>query len=229
MTGTPIATRATAWFRSSAPQLPHSSRKTKVDFVATPHTPPSGKAKTKVDKVKSVTKQQKATITFFPAFSPTLRFVSVVLFFALILQFFHKPFIDILPHSSKLKPTPTRLFPHEFFGSESTSAAISTPKSTPENFIEGLATCGPNNRYQTSPSSDPDSPQQTKETIVKKLQVAAADTNRNMGSNMTLVDKAKVIAEEFEYTPKQVRDGVKEFLRLMGETTWLRSCPKSTN
>jgi hexokinase len=36
-----------------------------------------------------------------------------------------------------------------------------------------------------------------------------------MGSNMTLVDKAKAIAEEFEYTPQQVRNGVKEYLRLM--------------
>lgn len=33
---------------------------------------------------------------------------------------------------------------------------------------------------------------------------------------MTLIDKAKIIAEEFEYTPQQVRDGVKEYLRLMG-------------
>lgn len=34
---------------------------------------------------------------------------------------------------------------------------------------------------------------------------------------MTLIEKAKSIAAEFEYTPEQARAGVKEFLRLMGK------------
>jgi len=35
--------------------------------------------------------------------------------------------------------------------------------------------------------------------------------------NMSLVEKATRIAEELEYSPEQVRKGVEEFLRLMGE------------
>lgn len=224
MTGasSPIATRAAVRFRSSAPQLPHSSRKTtklqKIDFVGTPQTPPSGKAKTKADKVKPVTIQQKATFLFFPTLSSSLRTLSVVLLLvAVALQFFHKPFIDLLPHSvPKPKPTPTRLVPHEIFGSESTSAAISAPRTAPDNYIEGFAICGQRKRYYNGPNPNLDSPPR-KTTEVRELRIGAADTNK-MGSNMTLVDKAKAIAEEFEYTPQQVRNGVKEYLQLMGKT-----------
>lgn len=35
--------------------------------------------------------------------------------------------------------------------------------------------------------------------------------------NMSLAEKATKIAGELEYSPEQVREGVKEFLRLMGE------------
>jgi len=35
--------------------------------------------------------------------------------------------------------------------------------------------------------------------------------------NMSLAEKAAKIAGELEYSPEQVREGVKEFLRLMGE------------
>lgn len=205
MTGAPssITARAAAMFRSSAPQLPHSSHK------ATPHTTPSGKAKIKVDKVKPVTRQQKA---FFPAFFSSLRTLSVALLFVTIaLQFFHKPFIDLLPRStSKPKPTPTRLVPQEIFGSESTSAVPSTPKTGPDNnYFRGFTLCEPNKSYHNDPQ----------QAVAKELQVVAADINE-MGSNMTLVDKANAIAEDFEYTPQQVRNGVKEYLRLMGKRFW---------
>lgn len=198
-------------FRSSAPQLPHSSHKTNPQFVATPHTLPSGKAKIKVDEVKPVTSQQKA---FFPAFFSSIRTLSVaLLFIAISFQFFHKPFIDRLPRStSRLDPTPTRLVPQEIFASESTSAVPSTPKTGLDDNFKGFTLCKLNKIYHNDP--------QPTETIVKEYQVVAADINE-MGSSMTLVEKANAIAMEFEYTPQQVRDGVKEYIRLMGENFWL--------
>lgn len=209
MTGTPssIAARAAVMFRRSAPQLPHSSHKTNPQFVATPHTLPSGKTKIKVHEVKPVTRQQKA---FFPTFFSSIRTLSVTLLFvAITFQFFHKPFIDLLPRStSKPNPTPTGPVPQEIFACESTSAVPSTPKTGPDDTL-----CEPKKNYYTDPQS-------TTETIVKEHQVVAADINE-MGSNMTLVDKANAIAADFEYTPQQVRDGVKEYLRLMGENFWL--------
>lgn len=191
-------------FRSSAPQLPHSSHKSNPQFVATPHTLPSGKAKIKVHEVKPVTRQQKP---FFPAFFSSIRTLSVALLLvAISFQFFHKPFIDRLPRStSKLNPTLTRLVPQETFASESTSTV---PSTGPDDYFKSLTLCRPNKIY-------PNDPQPT-ETIVKEYQVVAADINE-MGSSMTLVEKANAIAAEFEYTPQQVRDGVKEYIRLMGE------------
>lgn len=191
-------------FRSSAPQLPHSSHKSNPQFVATPHTLPSGKAKIKVHEVKPVTRQQKA---FFPAFFSSIRTLSVALLLvAISFQFFHKPFIDRLPRStSKLNPTLTRLVPQETFASESTSAV---PSTGPDDYFKSLTLCRPNKIYHNDP--------QPTETIVKEYQVVAADINE-MGSSMTLVEKANAIAAEFEYTPQQVRDGVKEYIRLMGE------------
>lgn len=211
MTGTPssIAARAAVMFRSSAPQLPHSSHKTNPQFVATPHTLPSGKAKIKVHEVKPVAKQQKA---FFPTFFSSIRTLSVALLFvAISFQFFHKPFIDRLPRStSKLNPPPARLVPQEIFASESTSAVPSTPKTGPDdNYFKSFTLCRPNKIYHNDP-------QPKTEKIVKEYQVVTADINK-MGSSMTLVEKANAIAAEFEYTPQQVRDGVKEYIRLMGE------------
>lgn len=193
-------------FSSSAPQLPHRSHKTKP---ATPHTLPSAKAKIKIDEVKPVTRPQKA---FFPAFFSNLRTLSVALLFvAIALQFFHKPFIDLLPRSnSKLKSTTTQLVPKEIFGGQSTSAVPSTRPDN--NYLQNFTLYKPNGIFHNNL-------QHTTETIVKD-QIASADTNE-MGSNMTLVDKANAIAAEFEYTPQQVRDGVKEYLRLMGKNFWL--------
>lgn len=193
-------------FSSSAPQLPHRSHKTKP---ATPHTLPSAKAKIKIDEVKPVTRPQKA---YFPAFFSNLRTLSVALLFvAIALQFFHKPFIDLLPRSnSKLKSITTRLAPKEIFGGQSTSAV---PSTRPENnYFQDFTLYKPTGIFHNNP-------QHTTETIVKELQIPSADINE-MGSNMTLVDKANAIAAEFEYTPQQVRNGVKEYLRLMGKNFW---------
>lgn len=194
-------------FSSSAPQLPHRSHKTNP---ATPHTLPSAKAKIKIDEVKPVTRPQKA---FFPAFSSNLRTLSIALLFvAIALQFFHKSFIDLLPRSnSKPESTTTQLVSKEIFGGQST---LAVPSTQPEdNYFQDFTLYKPNRILLHN------NPQHTTETIVKELQITSADTNE-MGSNMTLVDKANTIAAEFEYTPQQVRDGVKEYLRLMGENFW---------
>lgn len=186
-------------FSSSAPQLPHRSHKTNPQFVATPHTLPSGKTKIKVDEVKPVTRQQKA---FFPAFLffPIFRTLSVALLFVAITL--HKPFIDLLPRSnSKLNSTTTTRVPKEFFGGQDISSN------------NDFTLYNPSGIYHNDP-------QHTTEPIVKDLQVTIENINE-MGSNMTLVDKANAIAAEFEYTPQQVRDGVNEYLRLMGENFWL--------
>lgn len=190
-------------FSSSAPQLPHRSHKTKP---ATPHTLPSAKAKIKIDEVKPVTRPQKA---FFPAFFSNLRTLSVALLFvAITLQFFHKPFIDLLSRSnSKLESTTTKLVPKEIFGGQSTSAVPSTRPDN--NYFQDFTLYKPNGIFHNNPQH----------TIAKELQITSADINE-MGSSMTLVDKANAIAAEFEYTPQQVRDGVKEYLRLMGKNFW---------
>lgn len=201
-----IAARAAVMFSSSAPQLPHRSHKTNPQFVATPHTLPSGKIKIKVDEVKPVTRQQKA---FFPAFLffPILRTLSVALLFVAITL--HKPFVDLLPWSnSKLNSTTITRVPKEIFGGQGISAVPSD-----DNHFQDITLYNPNGIYHNDP-------QHTTETIVKDIQVTIANINE-MGSNMTLVDKANAIAAEFEYTPQQVRDGVNEYLRLMGENFWL--------
>lgn len=200
-----IAARAAAMFSSSAPQLPHRSHKTNPQFVATPHILPSGKTKIKVDEVKPVTRQQKA---FFPAFLffPILRTLSVALLFVAITL--HKPFIDLLPRSnSKLNSTITTQVPKGIFGGQGISTV---PSTRPNNdHFQDFTLYKPSGIYNNDP-------QHTTEPIVKDLQVTIENINE-MGSNMTLVDKANAIAAEFEYTPQQVRDGVNEYLRLMGE------------
>ena len=95
----------------------------------------------------------------------------------------------------RLRPSTTTSSKFEIFATESTSAVLPTPIDwTREELPSHLTFDHTKKHSQTQDIMAPIAPS-------------------------PLVERARAVAEEFEYTPEQVNAGVQEFLRLMGENS----------